>query len=1844
MLEPSEYRVELIRESDEGALYRATRPATPSTILVKIAKQSNAFGLERLENEYSLASELEPSWAVRPTLLTRDRLDVTLFLEDPGGQPLDLLLGSGDLLLGGCIGIAIGAADALSAMHQRGLVHRDVKPGNLFVQLPNMVRLAGFGVASKFTREHPAETVPEIIAGSLEYMAPEQTGRMNRSVDARSDLYALGISLYQMLTGALPFRASDPMEWVHCHIARVPIAPNKRDPDIPEQLSRIVMKLLAKGAEARYQNAEGLAADLRRCQRECTDQKQINLFALATACQAGRLTMPEALYGRQAEIDTILRVFRKVASSQTAELILVTGPAGVGKSAAVQELRKWIISAGGFYATGKFDQFQRDIPYATFALAFQALIRQLLLKRDKELSSWLDALREALGPNGQLMVALIPELTLLLGEQPTVAELSPQDAQARFQTTLRRFIGVFATHEHPLVLFLDDLQWIDHASAELLDHLATHPGIRSLLIVGAYRTNEVDATHPLSGALDRIRAASGHIEEIALSPLSESNITDLVADSISCDSKTARSLSALVHSKTGGNPFFATRFLSMLVERSLLSFDSATQRWQWNRELIEEQAFSDNVVEFMAATLGSLPKQTQRALWQLACLGHAVDIKVLETMLDEPMGEIHESLLRAVQDGLLIRRSSQYVFVHDRVQEAAYALIPEESRAAEHIRLARRLLSHGDVDERTDSVFAVVNHFERGRAHIQTFDEKRRVAELNLIAARRAKSSIAYATAQTHCLVSRDLLGDDRWKTCYDLALRTELNLAECEYLAGAAIRAESRLSDLASRARSLLDLASMTSLWVKVLTILDRTDDAIDVSLQCLSKAGLEWHRPLSEEFVESQLSALWSLIGDRNIASLVESPSMRSEEWRATAEVLVNLSSAAHFKDANLACVTAAGLVAISLLHGNTDASAFGYVWFGQIWGPRSGDYKTGLDLATVGFRLAEERGLRRYQSGVTLMFGGAVLPWLVSLEQGHSVLRKCMSIAKERGDHIFGAQSATQIIQNRLWSGQPLATLQREAEAYLEFAKNLKYARVVDIITVQLALFRTLRGNTRNFGSYDSADFHEAGFEEHLATHHSQGFPRFIYFVYKMRARYLAGDYAAVLSAAETAETLLWTGPAELVTAGYHLFCGLALAAVIDKSMDCENSPRMGALQRHADRISLFADNCPETFASSSALLAAESERVNQRLGPAMLLYEHAVAAARTSGQVHMQALACELAGRFYAQVGNAFVSGAYLAEARRHYLLWDAHGKVRQLDAAFPQLSNKERRDFEVGGTRVSGEQLDVAAIMKAAQALSGEIETDKLIETLMRITLTHAGAERGVLILIHNHEVTVSAEAALIGSEIEVRMTQEAPSRCLLPESAINYMVRTRERILLDDALVGDLFATDEYILKHHPRSLLCLPILKQSVLIGGLYLENRLTAEAFTAGRITVLEFLAAQAAISLENADLYAELRRENAERKRAEQELRRSEAFLAAGQKIGKMGSWTWVVSDDMAHWSLEALRILGLEETRQGVPFAALADLVHPGDRTRFDARLDEAVQQRKPFAIEHRIQLGDGAIKHVHTSGQPFSSSTNALEFIGTISDVTERASAEEALRSSQRDLERMARLTTMGELVVSIAHEVNQPLGAIAANGDAGLRWLNRDPPNLDRVRTSMDAIVQNGLRASEIVARVRDLARKADPARTPVNINKLIREALRLVDRELREHRITLRLRLDDSVPSLLCDPIQMQQVTINLVMNACESMSTTSKRERVVEITNSYTEKREVVVVISDTGPGIDPQVAGRLFESFFSTKKNGLGVGLSICRSIVEAHGGHISAHTNNSGGATFRFNIPVSADAPS
>jgi PAS domain S-box-containing protein len=954
-----------------------------------------------------------------------------------------------------------------------------------------------------------------------------------------------------------------------------------------------------------------------------------------------------------------------------------------------------------------------------------------------------------------------------------------------------------------------------------------------------------------------------------------------------------------------------------------------------------------------------------------------------------------------------------------------------------------------------------------------------------------------------------------------------------------------------------------------------------------------------------------------------------MTDPEQQAAMQVLSTLLDSAYFTDFHLFCLLVCRMANVATQHGMCGASAHAYGYWGIVLGPVFHRYREGYHSAKLACDLVEKHGFIAYRAKAYRAMGIAAL-WTQPITTALDFNRAAFRAASETGDLTYACYSVDRAVLILLLRNDPLDAVWRESESGLDFVRKAGYGGVAHNLVSQQRFIATMQGRTATFPSFSDSQFDEAAFEAQLMANRTPMMV-FYYWLLKLKTRLLSRDYAEALAAADKAKALLWISAAHIHLLDYFYYTALTVAALYENGTADEQNRWRDLLTAHREQLREWAENCPPTFADKHALVSAEIARLEGRDADAMRLYEEAIHSAGENGFVQNEGLAHEVAARFYEARGLKTIAHACLREARRCYLRWGAFGKVQQLEQLHPHLRETPAAASPTTTIGAPAEQLDVGTVLKAAQAVSGEIELGKLIQTLLRIAVEHAGAERGLLILFSGDEPRIAAEATTGHSQVEVTLRQMLVSPAALPESVLHTVLRTRESVILDDASVQNPFSADDYIGRKRARSVLCLPLVKQSKLIGVLYLENKLASHVFTPSRISVLELLASQAAISLENARLYNDLQEREARIRR-----------LVDSNIVG------------IVFWDVQG-RIIDANQAFLDIVGYAQEDLVSgrlrwteltPAEWRDADEQIIaelKAVRTLQPREKEYFRK--DGSRVPVLVARALFEWKPD--EGVSFVVDITDRKRAEERLRASeqrfleaQMELAHVTRLTTLGELTVSIAHEVNQPLAAVVANAEASLRWLRRGTPDLDAACRSVEWIIDDGNRASEVIRRVRALVNKSSLEKVPLDVSDVVRETIPLVQRELISHQILLPMELAPALPKILGDRVQLQQVIINLVMNGIEAMQSVTDRPRELVIRSRQDEKQQVLVSVTDCGVGISAENVDRLFNAFFTTKSSGMGMGLSICRSIIEAHGGRLWATANIPHGATFQFTLPVDA----
>jgi predicted ATPase/transcriptional regulator with GAF, ATPase, and Fis domain len=1445
-----------------------------------------------LQREFELIQRLPLKGVPRVLEVTRHSGREVLALEDRGLCPLSGRLESGSLPFDEFFAIAIGLCDTLAELHGRDLVLGTLNPMSILVgDRTGDVQILDFSLAQRVPVDVHTMAASVLAPASAAYVAPEQTGRISRAVDHRADLYGLGATLYHMLAGRPPFDTQDSLELVHSHIARTPRAPASIAHSVPEQLSRIVMRLLAKAAEDRYQSAHGLRHDLDRCWREWRDTASTSTFDLGTHDFSERLLIPQRLYGRDAELRQLTSAFEETLEGRPG-LVLVGGYSGVGKTSFINELCRPIVRERGYFISGKFDQVARNVPYSALVQAFRSLVWQVLAENEEHLASWRAELMAALGPNGGVIAAVIPEIEFVIGKQPAPIPLDAVESQNRFRYVFRSFVGTFARPDHPLVIFLDDLQWVDAATLELLHPILTDTDPRSLLVIGAYRDNEVTADHPLSIATDRLERSNARVRRLTLGALDQSSLFQFLADSLRADPADLTGLEALIRQKTDGNPFFVIQFLQTLQHDHLLSLDRARGQWTFHVDAIAAAATTDNVVTLMTQRIQRLSPNAQAVLRLAACIGNPFRWETFLTATDLQGNQAEAGLDEALTAGLIRPADGQYEaksmsstgrggygFIHDRVQQAAYALIPEQQRAVAHVGVGRQLLAECGPDVPEDRLFEISNHLNMGRALIEG-GERVILAHLNLSAGRKAKASAAYKAAVEYLTAGIDSCDDAWWTTDYGLVFALHFERAECFYLAGAFDEAERAHGHLLARAASKLDEAAVHELRVTFYENRSRFAEAISSGRRGLALFGvaLPDHEAAVGHALEEELDVIHRTLGDRPINSLVDLPEMQNIEIRTAMRILTSMWAPVYISgNQRLTSLISATMVRLSLAYGNTEDSAYGYVTHAITVGPVRRQFEAAYEWGELAIAVNERFDDTKRRAKIHQQIHAHVKLWRRPFAACIPHAREAARAGLEAGDFAYAGYGAATESWPALIASRDLGQFVRDYTPALSFLARINMSGFRDALRVMLNWALALQGRTSGSISLSNEHLDEADF----VARYAGTAPLFMTILRcaKLHLCVVFDETELGLDAVERAHEV--TIPGTMWPVLEDFWGALALAAAHEAAPPDDRAQYRSRIETVAGSLRELAENCPENFHCFALLVAAEYARITGNGREHVLpLYEQAIAYAAESGNVQQEALASDLCGRMLLTLGDTVAATDHFSRAYRAYGTWGALAKLRQMRRRVGHLlaASEEVVDLSQPAPRADDEltltALDVKSVLKVAQVIASEIELEGLLRTLLTIAIENAGAERGVFLQVRDDEVIPVIEATAENERVEVRRPGTQADAPVLAHGVVRYVRRTRQDVVIADASTDERFAghAQDY---GGARSILCVPVAHQGRLRGILYLDHALSG-AFTPARTEMVRVLAAQAAIAFENAQLYEDMKSEVERRGAAERALR--------------------------------------------------------------------------------------------------------------------------------------------------------------------------------------------------------------------------------------------------------------------------------------------------------------------------------------------------------------------------------
>jgi len=1489
-----------IYQGTRTLVYRGMRndDGQPPVIIKVLRNPHPHFNeLVQFRNQYIIARYLDHPAIVQPLALERYGNGYALVMADEGAIALRDYWQQFPRDLSDFLPIAIQLAEALHYLSQQRIIHKDLKPANILIHPESQhVKLIDFSIASLLPKEQQQLTNLNVLEGTLAYISPEQTGRMNRGIDYRSDFYALGVTLYELLTGDLPFKSDDPMELVHCHIAKAP------EPIIcdraPAALSDIVLKLMAKNAEDRYQSALGLQYDLEKCLKQYRETGKIEPFVLGERDICDRFNIPEKLYGREQEVQTFLDAFERVATGNS-EMMLVAGFSGIGKTAIVNEVHKPIVRQRGYFIKGKFDQFNRNIPFSAFVQAFRDLMGQILGESDAKLQEWKAKILEAVGENGQVLIEVIPELQRIIGRQPHVLELSGSAAQNRFNLCFEKFIAVFTTKEHPLTLFLDDLQWADSASLNLLKVLMGETQSGHLLLLGAYRDNEVFPAHPLMLTLAELEKQQTAISTLTLAPLSVAHINQLVAETLSCPVDLAAPLTDLIYQKTRGNPFFTTQFLKGLHEDGLITFNQNLGYWECDLVKVRDAALTDDVVEFMAGRLHKLPEATQNVLKLAACIGNQFDLEILAIICEIPSEEVAADLWSALREGLILPQSEAYKFfqggeqdkgkaegiavgyrfLHDRVQQAAYSLIPEECKQVKHLTIGRFLLGGLSKAEEREEIFTIVNQLNWGSPLIEDEKERENLARLNCKAGKKSKLATAFISALKYAQKGLQLLSENPWQQQYALSLELHRLVAEAAYSAGEFEAGLNFIEVALEFAQTSFDKVRFYQIKIDIYVARKQGCEAIEVGRQILAALGIDLPHSLTPEETQQIFTEAEASIPEGRIEALLALPISTDPTVIAVMETLVTLATPIFTSNPALFPLLFANLLDQTLKHGTTAFSAVGYSHYSILLCNVFNDLETAYQFGQLALKLLPRFHNKIVDTQVLCVAGCATHHWKIHLRDTLPFYQQGALAALEVGDLLNLGWNYVHESYTTYLLGMSLSEVAKQVGSRNDVLRKAKQENHLFYNETLMQCILNLQNPTENpyhltVNSWDEEEF----VAQAKVSKDTVGL--FFFYFCKLQLCYVLDRYELAVKYAN------FTLEYSAIASSYpsipvmHFYIALTHLALWNSSQ--EGCQILEEIQVQYEKLEAWSRYGPMNCQHKFLLLEAEKQRILDNKAVAIELYDRAIAGAKANEYIQEEAIANELAAKFYLDWGKEKYAALHMQEAYYCYAQWGAKAKTQQLEAIYPQLlrpilqsghqplellsglSSLTASQHTVSSTQTydSGlnQALDLAAILKASQSISSTIALEELLAQLTQIVLQHSGGDRCALILPESDE-TWQVRAITTVDEMQLcAIALDAVEQ--LPVQLIRYVKRSAERVVIDRSH-RDLPIVDRDLSERQPQSVLCLPLVDRTQLRGVLYLENQTTSGVFHSERLAALNLLATQAAIALENARLYQDLER---------------------------------------------------------------------------------------------------------------------------------------------------------------------------------------------------------------------------------------------------------------------------------------------------------------------------------------------------------------------------------------------
>ena len=1453
----------------EDALIMINKNNTPTGSIVchKILNEEfpHAELISQLENEFEICSVAKAECIRKVTQKTKVDNHTSITLEFIDGTDLnDLLQKNTVVTINDKLNLADKLAVAVSEMHRENIIHAQLNPTNIILEyITNKVFIIDFGIASKQNNTNVEQTfLKHSDIDSLRYISPEQTGRINRNIDIRSDLYSLGILFYKLFTGQTPFETNDPMELVYCHIAQTPVAPMAVNSQIPKVVSDIIMKLLAKNAEDRYQSAFGVHHDLEAYIGHVKAGINPDTIELATNDYSGKYFTQQKLYGREEEIQTLYGVFEKCVDGHK-QLLMVSGYSGCGKSALISEIQKPIAGKNGLFIKGKFDQMQIDSPYFAFRQAFGELIKYVLISDQATQSKWKKAVKEAIGNSGKVLVDLMPGIETLIGVQPEIVDLKGVEAQNRFNYVLLNFLHATLDKDAPLVIFIDDLQWADVSSLNLISLIMNDKALKHLMIIGAYRNNEVTKDHSLTKMMNDLRAKDIVFDEIELNDLSYSNVFGLVHDLLRTDQKNAHDLAEIIYSKTNGNAFYVHQFLKSVYDEQLLRFDFDKREWTWKKDHILDMNVSGNVVDFITSLIQKMPADIIDILKTASCLGNRFNKEALAHIKSQSEKEIEKLLQQPLIDGLLIIISGQYKFVHDRIQQAIYALIPEDDKKAIHLKIGQMILKNATETEQQEKIFDIVNHWNLGADLITDPTVKSELTNINLSAARRAVFSAAYPMALMYFEKCLDLL-EHKWDTSYDLLLTATGEAAESAYFSGEYDKVDRWVKDIVDHSKDLTDAAKGYEVSIKKLIAENKLIEAINLGLSVLDKMQVHFTiKPGQVTTIINLLKTKWAL-KNKTVDFYSELPEMTDPETNAIMRILSDISSASYFAAPELVPLLIFKMVRLTAEKGLSRKSPYSFAAYGFILSAYMGEIDNGITFGKVALNLVNKLKADEVSGTIKTTNNVFLNHWRTPLHDTIDDLEEAFKSAMESGDNEWSSYAAQNMAYQLFVMGYPLNNLARRTEQLDQQIEKFRQ----DLTLRRLRVFRQSIINLVEEKEHpeilkgeifdeDELKMSEISMNNKVYFHNLHFQKSFIAMVFNLPE--------AALKYIEIAGQFQESVRGSVLYPMYPFYHSLAITGLIIDKKRNGTSAELSKIRKNIALLSKYEKLCPENYSYKRLMVEAEYYQIKGDNARAKICYDQALKDATANNILHDLAVCWERAAIFFSNTKEEVLARFYMQNAYKTYRRWGAEAKLKQMLVRYPMLESSSRYDAEDDKMIVKENKhesfIDLATVIKASSVLSEEIVLSKLLKKLMQLLIENVGAQRGFFIMEKNDVRYIEAEINAATGEEKILRSIPVEHSGLLAESVVNYVYQTREVVMLDDASRNILFSNDEYIKEYKSKSVLCVPLINREKLQGIIYLSNDLISSAFTEQRLALLKILSGQIAISIENALFYSEL-----------------------------------------------------------------------------------------------------------------------------------------------------------------------------------------------------------------------------------------------------------------------------------------------------------------------------------------------------------------------------------------------